>query len=435
VEGKRQVRAEKGADTMKLTLLRRSAAVACGLCTAIGLATAPLAASASIATMAAPRVAALSACTARDLVVTADPSEHGLTHVGIPIELRNVGATACNIRGYPAVVAINDAGHVVARATQQPSNYFGGLPNGGTVPTLVVVEPGKQASALVTGFDFNATDPATSSCPAYAALLVTPPGTSATTRIAASRSGLCSGLEISPVVPGTTGALTAGAENLVLTAAVRSALVAAAAAYWKLPPSAFSGLRPGSAYYAYDISTQTYWAGASLIPSPSSQEAGVVVQDDGGYVVFHRPAAGAWQAQEDGLAGSEGVTCATYHVSIPADVLAVWDWPTGTCTPPANAAPTPAPPSDFALAKAEWVQGARAISAAQGGYWVAAAKDLMKAVAAKLPGTSGYTKAAKELVQLAGLPDAMQSPAQQKESFADVAALDAFFGTKGLYEV
>lgn len=418
---------------MNLQLRKRSAALAGALCAGAGLGAIPVAASASSEPPAVARPAAVSACSGRDVVVTAAGVENGLTHVGLPIVLRNVGAASCSISGYPGVVALDAAGRVVAHAKQEPSGYFGGLPNGGTIPPLVVIAPHQQASALVGGFDFDETDPHKASCPAYAALLVTPPGTSVTTRIV-SHSALCSGLEVSPLVPGTTGSLTAGAENLVLTSAVKAALVAAAAAYWKLPPSAFSGLNPGTAYYAYDVSTQTYWAGAGLIPSPSSQEAGVVVQDDGGYVIFHRPGVGGWQAQEDGLAGAMGVTCAKYHVSVPAAVLAVWDWPPGTCTPPVHAvAPTTPSPSDFALAKAEWIKGATAISATQGFYWVTAAKDLLKAAAAKLPGTSDYPKAAKELEQLARLPDAMQSPAQQKEYVADVKSLNAFFGTKGLY--
>jgi hypothetical protein len=92
-------------------------------------------------------------------------------------------------------------------------------------------------------------------------------------------------------------------------------------------------------------------------------------------------------------------------------------------------------PSEYALAKHQWELGAAASAAAEGGNWVAAATDLKKAVAAKAPDASGYAQAATELVQLAKLPDAMQTPEQQKEAFADVEALNTFFGTNGLYGV
>ena len=65
--------------------------------------------------------------------------------------------------------------------------------------------------------------------------------------------------------------------------------------------------------------------GASLVPSPSSYQAGVVVQDDGAYLIFDRTAHGAWQAHDVGYVDTVG-DCAAYHVSIPAAVVAVWHW-------------------------------------------------------------------------------------------------------------
>jgi hypothetical protein len=136
------------------------------------------------------------------------------------------------------------------------------------------------------------------------------------------------------------------AQNLVLTSAVRSALVTAAASHYGLPASDFVGLgaAPGysPAYYAYDIATSTYWAAASLVPKRSSYAAEVVVQDDGAYLIFHRTSPGTWQAHDVGYTDTVG-TCAAYHVSIPAPVVAVWHWASGTCHPPAPTAPTSTP--------------------------------------------------------------------------------------------
>jgi hypothetical protein len=102
-----------------------------------------------------------------------------------------------------------------------------------------------------------------------------------------------------------------------------------------LPPLRSPGSGKGTTYYAYDISTSTYWAGASLVPNPSSYEAGVVVQDDGAYLIFDQTAHGAWRARDVGYSDTVG-DCAAYHVSIPAAVVAVWHWVPGTCHPPTN---------------------------------------------------------------------------------------------------
>ena len=119
------------------------------------------------------------------------------------------------------------------------------------------------------------------------------------------------------------------AQNLPLSSTVRTALVDAAASHFGLPASDFLGLGAApdyyAAYYVYDIATSTYWAGASLVPKRSSQQAGVVVQDDGAYLIFNRTPPGAWQAHDVGYIDTVG-TCAAYHVSVPAPVLAVWHW-------------------------------------------------------------------------------------------------------------
>jgi hypothetical protein len=121
-----------------------------------------------------------------------------------------------------------------------------------------------------------------------------------------------------------------GAENLVLTDAIRAQLVAAAAKLNGLPASAYLGLVQGKSYYGFDPATNTYWAGAALNPSPSSQRAQVSVQDDGGYYIFEEPAGGSWTASAEGMAGIEGAKCS---VHIPPALVALWHWPAGACHP------------------------------------------------------------------------------------------------------
>jgi hypothetical protein len=108
---------------------------------------------------------------------------------------------------------------------------------------------------------------------------------------------------------------------------------------------------------------------------------------------------------------------------------------TTTVTAPATATTTTATslPSGFTAAKQQWLEGATVDDADVGLYWRMAATDLNAAIAADPTGTSGYATAVQELTQMASLPDAMLTPAQQTEERNDTAALNAFFGTPGLY--
>ncbi len=143
--------------------------------------------------------------------------------------------------------------------------------------------------------------------------------TSATTRPTAATSR---------AAPTTTQPTTS---DLVVTDEIRSELVAAGAALNSLPASAYTGLRPGETYYAYDATTQTYWAGAGLLPSSSSTPAQVSTQDDGAYLLFTRPATGAWKAYDVGLAGTaDGSPCS---ITVPGAILQLWNWPAGSCRP------------------------------------------------------------------------------------------------------
>lgn len=125
-----------------------------------------------------------------------------------------------------------------------------------------------------------------------------------------------------------------GAKDVHVTAQVRSDLVAAGAAARGLTASAFTGLRPGETYYAYDATTKTYWAGGALVPSSSSYRAQVSSQDDGGYTLFHRSATGSWVAVDGGMAGpNSGTGAGPCRVVPPTDVLAIWGWPANSCHP------------------------------------------------------------------------------------------------------
>jgi hypothetical protein len=108
-------------------------------------------------------------------------------------------------------------------------------------------------------------------------------------------------------------------------------LIRVGAATHQLPASDYTGLVPGQSVAAYDEATSTYWAGAGLVPSPSSKRAKASVQDDGSYLVFERRAGSGWTAYNVGLSGVARSSCA---VHIPAVVLELWHWQPDSCRPP-----------------------------------------------------------------------------------------------------
>ncbi len=150
-----------------------------------------------------------------------------------------------------------------------------------------------------------------------------------------------------------------------------------------------------------------------------------------------------------------GATTAARPGAVPGGTVATADpsppvMPADTQAPPAGA---PEPPADtqaptshpggggspaatrhgYQSALAQWKAGATAISAQQGGYWLKAAADLKAGEGTDAGTTSGYPSAINELTELAALPDAQQTPAQNARYHADIGALDAFFATPGLY--
>lgn len=148
----------------------------------------------SLTISAGPRTSA-APCTA--LTVTAGGVGAGLGHAGFPLHFRNTGQAACSLTGYPTVSATDSRSGRKVTARQTPSGYLGGtnLP----VPTYLLA-PGEQVSALVEGTD-NPVGNATS-CSELQQMRVTISDRSIP--VAGSLSN-CSGMEVHPYVPGTTG--------------------------------------------------------------------------------------------------------------------------------------------------------------------------------------------------------------------------------------
>lgn len=157
---------------------------------------------ATSSTTVAARPAGPADCASGQLTVTNAPSQAGAGHSGVVVLFRNRSTATCLLQGYPGVAGLNSAGAQVTQAKRTPSGYLGGLGPGQTAPPVVALAPGQQASALVEGTDVP-TGSATS-CPSLAGLLVTAPNVHHSVHLSGA-PGDCSGLQVHPVVAGTTG--------------------------------------------------------------------------------------------------------------------------------------------------------------------------------------------------------------------------------------
>ena len=98
---------------------------------------------------------------------------------------------------------------------------------------------------------------------------------------------------------------------------------------------------------------------------------------------------------------------------------------------------TPANPY-FSIAREQWKRDNSAFSYQQSFDWLEMAASLhvgiVHDVAARSnAGRKAYVVAIAELVAIAGLPETSATPAQQHLASRDVAALNKFFDTQGLY--
>jgi uncharacterized protein DUF4232 len=119
------------------------------------------------------------------------------------VAFTNVGDRACTLQGYPGV-AITDGGTVI-NAVRVLNGYRGDLPPL-TSPPLVILAPAAHAYAVVEWLlrQSQACYPA-----GTGTFEITAPDTTNTIILSTSvmgRAGICSGLKVNPVVPGTFGA-------------------------------------------------------------------------------------------------------------------------------------------------------------------------------------------------------------------------------------
>jgi photosystem II stability/assembly factor-like uncharacterized protein len=154
-------------------------------------------------TTAAPAQPGNTACTAAQMAVTLWQRQQTMAQPAIAVIFTNISGTPCTLYGYPGVAGLDTNGHQITQAYRTPQVLLGGAPAG--IPTLVTLASGALASALIGG-GANPINGETA-CPAdFTAVLVTPPGARASTELPVDFPS-CSGLAVTPVVPGPTGGL------------------------------------------------------------------------------------------------------------------------------------------------------------------------------------------------------------------------------------
>ena len=138
-----------------------------------------------------------SAARCSSLTITAGQLGLGAGHSGFALNYRNSGPLPCTLSGYPTVTATESGTSRKITGTDSPSGYLGGTDL--KVPTLLL-RPGDAVSSLVEGTN-NPVRNATS-CHDLTNLSVTVNGR--TTSVQPTLTN-CSGLEVHPYLPGTTG--------------------------------------------------------------------------------------------------------------------------------------------------------------------------------------------------------------------------------------
>ena len=148
-----------------------------------------------------------SQCTGGTLHTTSASAGVASGHVGLILTFTNTGPASCTLTGYPGAALVGANAQVLMNASRTLSGFLGGA-QGYADPPSVTLAPGAPASALLEWADVPTGDGAatTANCPGMGAsqLQVTPPDTTATVSMP-SPGTACGGLQIHPVLAGSTG--------------------------------------------------------------------------------------------------------------------------------------------------------------------------------------------------------------------------------------
>jgi Domain of unknown function (DUF4232) len=140
-------------------------------------------------------------CTFSHLSIHWSPGASG-GHDSLLLTFENTGASICSLYGYPGVAGLDAAGMQVVQARRTLNGWVGGVALNQKAQTVILAK-GEFASAIVEGTDVPVNND-NSLCHTYPKLLITPPNTTRSV-VEDDKFGSCSGIQVHPVVAGTTG--------------------------------------------------------------------------------------------------------------------------------------------------------------------------------------------------------------------------------------
>jgi hypothetical protein len=143
-----------------------------------------------------------SQCEFGQLTVTASSGGAATGHIADLLLVKNTSTSPCHLSGYPGVAGLNGSGKQEVQANRTLNGFMGGVLSGSRMP-IVILAPGATASSVLEGTDMPVGGAST--CPTYPELLVTPPNTRQSVKVAVGIEG-CSPISVHPVVARTSGA-------------------------------------------------------------------------------------------------------------------------------------------------------------------------------------------------------------------------------------
>lgn len=138
-------------------------------------------------------------CSGADLRLAVEGGDAGMGHRVTTLALRNAGAAACTVTGYPAVTLLDDRGQTLTsvRGVQAPGNYFAQ----GRAPAPVAVEPRQAAYFDLAWSVMPHEDQGETACPSVKTVRVTAPSATAPIGLALAFTPCGGQVEISPLRP------------------------------------------------------------------------------------------------------------------------------------------------------------------------------------------------------------------------------------------
>lgn len=138
-------------------------------------------------------------CSGADLSLAVEGGDAGMGRRVTTLALRNAGAAACSMTGYPAVSLIDDGGQALTsvRGVQTPGDHFAQ----GRSLTTVKIEPRQAAYFDLAWSVIPREDRGERACPSVKTVRVRAPGASATVALDLAFAPCGGQVEVSPVRP------------------------------------------------------------------------------------------------------------------------------------------------------------------------------------------------------------------------------------------